>query len=193
MRPLVLVVHPVADLLLASSGYDQATRTVLLVVRKHALIYISVRENVSAVAMHLMVLDLTLVNDTVGDDVATDAVDLIVLNLATKIRVLGIISKFETVVDVWFFGVLHDVDQAKGADLMPLLPRLYACFVRLTFEEHDEVGVQLGLEPLVLDLVVVRRNLPEVQLSLKQLLVTCLRELGIHRAVRSQIVDNIFK
>lgn len=53
--------------------------------------------------------------------------------------------------------------------------------------------VQLLLQSLVLNLVVIGGNLPEVQLSLKQLLVCLVGELGVHCTVRAQIVDNLFE
>ena len=53
--------------------------------------------------------------------------------------------------------------------------------------------VQLLLQSLVFNLVVVRWDLPEVKLSLKQLGVVLVGELWVDLAVGTQVVDNIFE
>lgn len=132
---LVLVVDPVADLSLAVASDDQTTRTVLLMVGEHTLKDITVREDVATISVHLMVLDLALVDDTVGNDVATNAVDLTILNLSTEVRIFGIVAKLELKVDVWILRIFNDVNQLEGANFVPLLARLNACFIGLAFEE----------------------------------------------------------
>lgn len=132
---LVLVARPIANLSSAITGDDQTTRTMLLVVSKHALVDITVREDVTSVTMHLMVLDLTFIDNTVGDDVATDAVNLTILNLTTKVRILRVVAKFELSVDVRVLRILNDIYQLECTNFVPLLTRFNACFIWLTLEE----------------------------------------------------------
>ena len=113
--------------------------------------------------------------------------------MTAEVRIFGIVAKLEFKVNVRILRILNDVDQAEGSNFVPLLARLKACFIRLTLKEHDEVGVQLLLQSLVLDLVVVSGNLPEVQLSLKQLLVRLIAQLGVYGTIGAQVVDDLFE
>ena len=116
------VVDPLALLLLPAPTHVEGPLSILFVICEAAYVVISICMYEPSIPVHLMVIDLALVDCTIINNKSTDTTHVIcTIQLADEVWIRLALAILEVVVDFWDSAELFDVEEADWSELLPLL------------------------------------------------------------------------
>ena len=135
----VAVVDPLALLLLPAPTHMVCSVPILFMIRKAAHILIAIGVYKPAIAVHLMVVDLSFVNRSIVHDVSSNTIKIpFIVNLTLIIWENLTGSKLEIEFDIWHrtqFGNVLDFD---GSKLLPFEFGSETCFFGFCVKHLDQ-------------------------------------------------------